>query len=199
MKKGLPALATLAILGSAIVGLSGCGDKESVAQATPAPAGISPQKMADAIHQVLEADRATYTKLVVNRLAMQEKVIKASEHWKEEKALPLPAQVFRAGAEHVMENESGFSYSLLSLWPINKQNKPKTEKEIEGLEYVTNNPGKNYYGEETLGGTTYYTAVYADSAVANACVTCHNDHKDSPRKDFKLGEVMGGVVVRIPL
>jgi hypothetical protein len=50
-----------------------------------------------------------------------------------------------------------------------------------------------------LGETTYYTAVYADIAVAPACVDCHNEHKDSPRNDFKIGEVMGGVVIRIPL
>jgi hypothetical protein len=41
--------------------------------------------------------------------------------------------------------------------------------------------------------------VYPDVAVAPACVTCHNAHKDSPRTDFEMGDVMGGVVVRIPL
>jgi hypothetical protein len=30
-------------------------------------------------------------------------------------------------------------------------------------------------------------------------VSCHNDHKDTPRTDFKLGDVMGGVVIRVPL
>jgi hypothetical protein len=45
----------------------------------------------------------------------------------------------------------------------------------------------------------YFTAVYADTAVAPACITCHNDHKDSPRNDFEIGDVMGGVVVRIPV
>jgi hypothetical protein len=35
--------------------------------------------------------------------------------------------------------------------------------------------------------------------VSPVCISCHNEHKDSPRKDFKLGDVMGGVVIRIPL
>jgi hypothetical protein len=39
--------------------------------------------------------------------------------------------------------------------------------------------------------------VYADIAVAPACVTCHNEHKDTPKNDFKIGDVMGGVVIRI--
>jgi hypothetical protein len=161
--------------------------------------GVSPRAMADAIHIVLEADRTAYTRLIVNRLANEEKIIKASEQWKEEKALLLPAQMFRAGAELSQSRGAGFSYALLSLWPINKQNKPQTEVEKAGLQYVLDHPGENYYGEETLGGVRYYTAVYPDVAVAEACVTCHNNHKDSPKTDFELADVMGGVVIRIPL
>lgn len=165
----------------------------------PETSGMTPQKMADALHAVMSADRAVYTKNVVNRLQNEEKIIKASEHWKDEKALPLPAQMFRMGAEMVADQKLGFSYSLLSMWPVNKQNAPKTELEKSGLKAVADKVGENYYGEETLGGARYYTAVYADKAVAEACVKCHNEHKDSPRHDFKLGDVMGGVVLRIPL
>jgi hypothetical protein len=106
--------------------------------------------------------------------------------------------MFRAGAEMTRDKGASFSYSLLSLWPVNKQNVPKTDVEKAGLQYVVDNKGKNYYAEETLGGKKYFTAVYADIAVAPACVTCHNDHKDTPKKDFKIGDVMGGVVIRIP-
>jgi hypothetical protein len=53
--------------------------------------------------------------------------------------------------------------------------------------------------QEELGGVKYFTAVYPDVALAPACISCHNKHKDSPRNDFKIGEVMGGVVIRIPL
>lgn len=161
--------------------------------------GISPQKMADALHAVMESDRTVYTKEVVNRLVKEEAVIKASEHWKDEKALPLPAQMFRMGAEMVGKKGAGFTYALLSEWPVNKQNKPATEVEKQGLKYIVENPDKNFYGEEELGGQKYFTAVYADKGVADACVSCHNGHKDSPRKDFKLGDVMGGVVIRIPI
>jgi hypothetical protein len=163
------------------------------------PAGLSPQQLTDSLHLVLETDRTVYTKLIVNRLQNEEKVIKASEHWKEDKALVLPAQMFRAGAEMVRDKGATFSYSLLSTWPINKQNAPKTDAEKTGLDYIAANKGKNYYTEETLGGKKYFTAVYADIAVAPACVTCHNGHKDTPKKDFKIGDVMGGVVIRYPL
>src|SRR5690606_478004 len=108
-------------------------------------------------------------------------------------------QMFRMGAEMVTKKDVGFTYALLSEWPVNKQNKPTTDVETKGLRYIAENVGQNFYAEEELGGKKYFTAIYPDKGVAEACVTCHNEHKDSPRKDFKLGEVMGGVVIRIPV
>jgi hypothetical protein len=69
------------------------------------------------------------------------------------------------------------------------------EAERTGLKHVAGNAASTYDTEETLGGRKYFTAVYPDVAVAPACVTCHNAHKDSPRTDFE----MGGVTVRTPL
>jgi len=161
--------------------------------------GVSYKQMADALHAVMDSDRTVYTRMVVNRLQNEEKVIKASEHWKDDKALPLPAQMFRFGAEMVAEKKAGFTYSLLSLWPVNKQNAPRTDAEKAGLKAIAEKPGTPYYAEEALGGKKYFTAVYPDRAISPACVTCHNEHRDSPKTDFKIGDVMGGVVLRIPM
>jgi hypothetical protein len=158
---------------------------------------VDVRMMADAVHAVLESDRAVYTKQVVNRLQNELGVIKATEHWKDDRSLPLPAQMFRMGAELASEKTQGLHYALLSRWAINSQNQPRTDAEKAGLDFVAKNPDQNYYGKEELGGERFFTAVYPDKAIANACVQCHNQHKDSPRHDFTLGEVMGGVVVRI--
>lgn len=160
---------------------------------------FTPKRMTDWLHLVMSSDRTVYIRLIVNRLQNKEKVIKASEHFEDDKALVLPAQMFRFGAEMVGESTDDFSYSLLSEWPINPQNAPRTPVEKEGLAYIAANKGENFYATEELGGTKYFTAVYADTAVAPACVTCHNDHKDTPRSDFKIGDVMGGVVIRVPM
>ena len=163
--------------------------------------GIEPKIYTDSLFAVMKADRTNYTKFVVKRLGPKgANAIKPDEHWEEiPNGTLLPAQMFRAGAEAVAEMTSDFTYSLQSEWPINKQNAPKTPVEKSGLEFISANPGENFYGEETLGGVTYFTAVYPDVAVSDACTSCHNEHKDSPKTDFKLGEVMGGVVIRVPL
>ena len=62
--------------------------------------------------------------MVVQRLTVDEKILTASEHFEDDSALPLPAQMFRFDAEEVMDNTEDFSYSLLSLNPINKKNGP---------------------------------------------------------------------------
>ena len=174
-----------------LLALTACSEKTST--------GIEPKTMADALHVVLESNRTVYTQKIINRLSVKEKILQASEHWEDDRALVLPAQMFRYSAEIATEKGADFSFSLLSLWPVNKQNKPKTQAEKAGLKYIAENPGSVYYGEEVLGNRNYFTAIYPDTAVATACIECHNNHRKSPRNDFKIGDVMGGVVIRLPL
>jgi hypothetical protein len=188
------------LIGAAVTAMA----STATVSADGSDATVSVKAMADALHLVMDSDRAVYTKKIVNRLVKKEKVIKASEHFEDDKALVLPAQMFRFGSEMAAKraekmDDVDFSYTLQSLWPINKQNAPKTEAEKAGLKYVADNKGKNYYTTEKLGGKTYFTAVYADTGVAPVCVSCHNKHPDTPKKDFKIGDVMGGVVIRIPI
>ena len=195
--KSAKSILTRSLLTAGTVAVLASAAYASASKDTPS---ITPKTMADALHAVMDSDRTVYTKNVVKRLANEEKVITASEHYVDDKALPLPAQMFRMGAEMVTAKNAGFTYSLLSEWPINKQNAPKTEVELAGLKHVVATAGKeNYYADEILGGKKYFTAVYADVGGVSACISCHNKHEDSPRTDFKLGDVMGGVVIRIPL
>lgn len=192
------------LAGILIVSNSGCGNTPANASAAGATeGGIAPQKFADAVHAVMMADRTVYAKHVVTRLKQQNAPVTPDEYWEEtDHTIPLPAQMFRLGAEIVAEDENaGFTYALKSKWPLNDQNKAKSEMEIEGLDFVADHPGENFYGEEEIGGTKYYTAVYADKAVAQACWECHNSHanRGDDYPEFKEGDVMGGVIVRIPL
>lgn len=178
-----------------VLAMTGCMEEEKEA------VGIEPKVYTDSLFAVMNADRTNYTKLIVGRQGPKgSNAVLPVEHWKDvDNGIPLPAQMFRAGSEAVAEVTDDFTYTLQSLWPINSQNAPRTDMEKEGLEFIGANPGKNFYGTEKLGDKSYFTAVYADVAVAAPCVACHNTHKDSPKKDFKMNDVMGGVVIRVPL
>jgi uncharacterized protein DUF3365 len=170
----------------------------SAARDSGGPGKIAPEKVADYVHAVIEADRTIYTTHVVDR--MQEKgITSAVEHWEQQNALPLPAQFLQYSGRVAAEKGSGIRYRLISLWPIYQRNAPATEFERKGLEAVISHPQPPFTGTVTSGQKQFFQAIYADTAVAKACVTCHNSHPLSPKRDFKLNEVMGGIVITIPL
>ncbi len=165
-------------------------------KSSPHSDSIPPGKVADFVHAVVEADRTIYTTHVVQR--MQEKGITfAAEHWEKNNALPLPAQFLKYSGRLAAERGAGVRYGLISLWPI--RNGPATEFEREALEALANEPQKPVKGTVKSGKRRFFKAVYADRAVSQACVSCHNTHLLSPKRDFKLNDVMGGIVITIPL
>ncbi len=183
-----------------LLGVSGCGENPAKPAAkSPPEVTFKPQEMADALHAVIAADREVYSRHILQRLGAEEKLLKVSEHWQEDKALPVPAQVLRLGSEAVQRQGAEFHYVLRSLWPIDPRNAPETPTEKKGLQTVLDHPDSNYYAEESLGGRRYFTAVYPDRATVSSCVECHNAHAAGGKTDFKLGDVMGGMVVRVPL
>ncbi|MCH2176674.1 MAG: DUF3365 domain-containing protein [Lentisphaeria bacterium] len=187
-------LTTFLVLGAGCLFLASCDNEESASKEPT----VTYRKMTDAISVVLRSDRTAYTKNIVARL--KKEGVMPSEHWKDEKQKTLlPAQMFRAGQEIAMSRDPGFFYQLKSIWPINPKNLPN-EFEKAGFEKVAESGGaENFYGQEEIDGQKYFVAIYPDVAVSPACVDCHNEHKDSPRKDFKMDEVMGGIVIRVPM
>ena len=170
----------------------------SSATATDLPA-IPPETVADYIHSVIEADRTFYTIHVVERLQKHGKTA-AAENWRAKKnVLPLPAQFLMESSELATKTGSRVRYRLISLWPINPHNGPYSESEKNGLEAMREHPEKSVTGTIKVGNQTYFQAIYADRAVSQACVSCHNSHPRSTKKDFKIDDVMGGLVIEIPL
>lgn len=143
---------------------------------------VSTRKMADSLHAVIAADRQAYAGLAARQ-----------------PGLPVHADLLRTAARSIQQKGAEFSYTLRSLAPIRAANGPQTEVEQTGLAFVAEKPDEAYYAEEELGGRSYFTAVYAERATLASCVECHNRHPDSPRRDLKPGDVMGAVVVRVPL
>lgn len=170
----------------------------NVSNASDLP-GIPPETVADYIHAVIEADRTFYTIHVVERLQKGGGTV-AAENWRAKNTvLPLPAQFLMEASDLAAKTGTKIRYRLISLWPINPLSGPYSESEKSGLEAVRQHPERSVTGTVTVGNQTYFQAIYADRAVSQACVSCHNAHPRSPKKDFKADDVMGGLVIEIPL
>ena len=178
---------------------------------TTAAAGpsISPELTADYIHAVLAADRTAYTKHVVNRAKTLEGkpkeegvlAVESTEGWQQTDGIPLPAQMFRLGSE-IASEDGAFTYSLISPWNINDNQAPKSEFEETAVQEMVDT-GEPVRGYQEVAGQAYYSAMYPDKAVAEACVTCHNTHpvhlERYPDKVFEMDDVMGGIIINIPV
>ena len=160
--------------------------------------GVPPDQVADFIHAVIEADRTLYTTHVVDRM-QEHGVVIASQLWKTRGQLPLPAQMVLLAGMEVEAMGTGLKYRLASLWPIEEENGPADDFEKTGLEVVAADPNESYSGTIKRGQLKYFKAIYADKAVSMACVNCHNAHTLSPKRDHKLGEVMGAVIISFPV
>ena len=165
---------------------------------TPSAGSVPLESVVDYLHSVLEADRTFYTVHVVERM-QRRGVIESSEKWREASALPLPAQFFQEASSLASLTGSSVRYRLISLNPINKQSGPHSDFERKALEAVMAHPDQPYKGQVTEGGARYFQAVYADLAVSSVCVSCHNADPRSPKRDYKLRDVLGAVLISIPM
>jgi len=189
MKSLLSGIASLFLLAFVYLGISS-GAKDA--------GGIPAEKVADMLHSVIESNRTFYTLHVVERMQAKGAAV-ASENWRSEKTLPLPAQFLQESARLSVNSKAKVGYKLISLWPINKQNGAKSEAEHRGLMATQQNPDRPYTEVVMNGADSSLMAIYADRAVSQACIGCHNAHQDSPRHDFKQSEVMGAIMIMIPL
>ena len=160
---------------------------------------ISPQAMADSLHFVIAADREMYCRTFIAQQNGNAPSSNTAASGKQEEPWPLPAEMFRRASESIQSKGAEFSYALRSLTPIDPRNGPQTELEKIGLAFVASHPSENYYGAEMLGGRRYVTAVYPDLPAAAACIECHNRRAGSAARRHQPGEILGGVVVRVPL
>ncbi len=166
---------------------------------TRMPSGddIPARTVASYLHAIIEADRTFYTQHIVERMEAM-LIVTASEKWRKDQTLPLPVQFLREASKSLHVQGTPFRYRLVSLWPLNPQNAPSSPSEQTALEQVVEY-GEVVEKEVMIDGKRYFKAIYPDRAVSRACVSCHNSHPEGPKRDFKLNDVMGGLVIQVPL
>jgi hypothetical protein len=172
---------------------------DASARPPPSNGAISPQNQADALHFVIAADREMYVRAYVAWQIGHEATPKAAADGQPRGSWPSPCEMVRRAGESIQSKGAEFSYALRSLRPIDPRNEPQTELEQRGLVFIASHPDQNYSGQEMLGGRRYFTAVYPDLPATAACIDCHGRRSASSSRRYHAGDVMGGIVVRIPL
>jgi hypothetical protein len=141
-----------------------------------------------------DAVRALWTREIVG--AGQKVGLRFNEDWREagEEAGPLPALFLRETAKNLEKDPVRLSLFLGSDAPINPANRFQGVQQEKFAE-IRRSGAPQFF---KMPDTGLYTAMFPDEAVAEACVSCHNQHEGSPRSDWKLGDVMGATTWAYP-
>jgi hypothetical protein len=157
------------------------------------PDGVAGGKMvpAETVLALLDAEnaaiRSLYTREIVGEGSRQGLAFK--EDWKKDgvAAGPLPALLLRETSSRLQMQAPDLGLFLGSDFPLVKENLFKGEQAAHYQE-VKKTLQPRFFFDASLGRTT---AMFPDRASAQACVTCHNQHPDTPKKDWTLDEPMG--------
>ncbi len=147
---------------------------------------------------LLQAENAAVRKLWTQEIvgAGQKAGLKFDEHWRDKdmEAGPLPALFLRETAKSMEKSPKRISLFLGSDYPISPDNR------FEGLQHEKFQALRQLQQPQFfyVPDTRLYTGMFADPAVAEACVECHNKHEQSPKHDWQLHDIMGGTTWMYP-
>jgi len=141
-----------------------------------------------------------YTSEVVARLT--DRTIQVTHDYVGKKnAIPLPATMSVELADRISQKGSGMRIRLFSDHPFpwrREEGGPKDEFQEEALRQLRAAPGAPFYRLEDLQGRRSLRYATA-SRMEKRCVDCHNSMKESPKRDWKEGDVVGVYEVSIPV
>jgi hypothetical protein len=155
---------------------------------------IPVQKMFDILNAENAAVRALWTKAAVEQ--GKASGLKFDEHWKETnvEAGPLPALFLRETAKSLVKSPTLMRLFLGSDYPIASSNK-FIGVQLRNIQNIRKTMQPQYFYDPN---TKMYMAMYPDVAVTKGCVDCHNNHPDSPKKDWRLNDIMGATTWSYP-
>ena len=150
-------------------------------------ADISKGKAIEMVLATVKAARTVYVKGVM--ADAKKGGVKGNEDWvKDDHGIMLPAQFVKEVGKEIR----GFELGLIGTDPLYASNAAKSPAEKEMLAALAG--GKKVItgadGAKTIG-------MSADFAIVQGCADCHNKHPKTTKKDWKKGDFMGAIVVRM--
>lgn len=133
--------------------------------------------------------RGYYTKNVVAKVISNGGTA-SYDHRTNSKAIPLPATLIHEMS--ALLNSEDLAVRLYSRFPFpNRQSRVLDTFERNAWDFLRANPEKIYWRREKSGGSELLRLAIADRMTEESCVSCHNSDPNSPKRDWRLGDVRG--------
>ena len=153
-----------------------------------------------AVKTMNEAGRL-YSSNVVDRVNSMDNVTVSPEYHFVSGGIPNPVTYTIELGERITDISQGVLFRLYSDYPFpNRQRTggPRDRFEREALNYLQKHPEASFYRKERLGDRLSFR--YTEAVVMQpSCVACHNALPNSPKHNWKVGEVRGIVEITQPV
>ncbi|PJZ68614.1 histidine kinase [Leptospira perolatii] len=151
------------------------------------------------ITEQLLALRVYYSDNIVKK-ALKEKTEVTYKYKEVPKSIPLPATMVKEFGIHLTNQFEGIRVELFSRYPFPNRGKKGGLDQFEksALSSLEKTPEKPYYVFEEIDSVPYIRYALADR-MQPSCVGCHNTHPESPKRDWKVGDVRGILEVSMPV
>lgn len=193
MKKSI-LLFAMFVIGIYAITSCGGGDDPFAESANAAMGKIHINGVFEIIAEMNEKTRTMYTKKIVG--LGKEAGLAFHEDWQKDdvEAGPLPALFLRGTSEVIQKSEVSLGLYLGSDFPIRRSNMLKGVQAEKFAEIRKDSKPQFFYDEPNK----LYTAMFADIAGAKPCVSCHNDHENTTKTDWAMGDIMGATTWTYP-
>jgi len=142
--------------------------------------------------------RKYYSDNVINK-ALASGVIKpAINHQEEHNTIPLPATMIHDLSD-LMQGK-GMQLKIYSAFPFpNRQDQRLDDFQQQSWEILNKTPNEPYIKTEEQNNRQIVRVSIADTMVAQGCINCHNSHPETPKNDWKIGDVRGVLAVSVDI
>ena len=107
-------------------------------------------------------------------------------------AIPIPATLSLELGRVIADKQSNISYRFISDYPFRKRKQHVFDDFERGaLASLRAHPDQPPIVSSSSDGTVSRVRLISPVMMDAACVQCHNVHPDSPKKDWKVGDVRG--------
>jgi len=149
--------------------------------------------------EALKEFRSLYSSEVVARVIPQG-IMVSHDYKKQAGAIPLPATLTMDLGHRLSHKHEGADIRLYSKFPFPWRKGQSTADLFtdDAFTFLEENPEKPFYRFELHQGKKVLRYASAD-VMSEGCVNCHNTHPDSPKTDWKKGDVRGVLEVMRPV
>ena len=137
--------------------------------------------------------RQYYTQNIVGKVVSSGTLKPDSDHSGHPDRIPLPATMIHDLSE--LMRDQGLILKLYSAYPFpnrtNRTNRTLDEFERSAWQRLQQNPDATLVEQVEQNGRTLVRVAISDKMSAQACVDCHNNHPQTPKADWKMGDVRG--------